>query len=370
VIRLVSIKFTITDQGIGIPKNKLHLLFTPFTQLDSGLKKAYSGAGIGLSICKNLIDLMNGNFEVTSEESIGTTFSFTIRLPEYTPVNSINAINYKALIGKSVLIIDDNETNLKYIENTLLQSKMFVMKSTSAKHAIDDYLINKIPFAMIIVDICMADIDGCELANIARNNYGYKCPIFGMSSINTDLIPDKHNFTKIMMKPINSLELISTLSKAEDPASPVTPSWSRSSSIAAPITYDTAILLVEDNQVNIDVTVSQLEIIGYKNVTVAKTGTEAVALAKKNKYNIIFMDISLSADMDGIEATERILAYYKQIGHKMAIIGLTANTMHETIALAKSVGMKKVLLKPVSIDTLMGAVPAPITPQPQLALRA
>jgi signal transduction histidine kinase/DNA-binding response OmpR family regulator len=350
-IKLVTIKFSVRDNGIGIPMNKVGMLFTPFLQLDAGLKKTYSGAGIGLSICKNLINLMNGHFNVVSKENDETTFSFTIRLPEYSArTNQLSSINYDALIGKSILIIDDNETNLRFIESTLLRCKMLAMKANSPRSAIDDYLIHKIPFSMIIVDICMADIDGCELAKMIRETYGYECPIFGMSSINVDLLPtnDIAIFKKIMMKPISSMELISTLSLKGQPPSP-SPCVSRRSSASSIIEK---ILLVEDNKVNIDVTISQLETLGYKDIAIAVDGRNAIRLVKENKYTIILMDISLGADLDGIELTEKILSVYKNI-HKPRIIGLTANTMTETLQMAKNAGMEKILVKPVSIDTLM-----------------
>jgi CheY-like chemotaxis protein len=212
---------------------------------------------------------------------------------------------------------------------------------------------------MIIVDICMADIDGCELANRIRNVYGYTCPIFGMSSINSDLLPPSQTeiFKKIIMKPFTTMELIATLSKPLPSASP--PCVSRRSSNATAI--NDRILLVEDNKVNIDVTLSQLETLGYKDITVATNGQDAIKLVKENKYTIILMDISLGADLDGIEVTERILNIYKH-NHKTRIIGLTANTMTETLQMAKTAGMESILVKPVSIDTILGELRSPKPP--------
>jgi signal transduction histidine kinase/CheY-like chemotaxis protein len=350
-IKLVTIKFSIKDSGIGIPENKLSMLFNPFVQLDTGLKKKHNGTGIGLSICKNLIDLMNGSIEVTSEEFHGSTFSFTIRLPEYSPINnSINVINYDYLIGKSILVIDDNGTNLKFIEQTLLKCKMLVLKASSAQEAIDDYLINRIPFSMILIDICMSGIDGCELEALLRNKYSYKCPIFGMSSIGIEYIPNNHKFTKILTKPISSLELISTLSlHAMIPTArrTSTPEITRNSK---------SILIVEDNFINMDVTISQLESLGYTIIDTAMSGPIALQKIKQKFYDIILMDISLGSELDGIETTEKIKIYYKSIQKSPKIIGVTANTMNSILDLARAAGMEPILLKPVSINQLSNAI--------------
>jgi len=379
-IKLTTIEFIIKDTGIGIPKNKLSLLFQPFSQLDTGLKKSYNGAGIGLSICKNLVSLMNGSINVESEENVGSIFSFQLRLPEYTQLTQVENYNYDKLIGKSILIVDDNSTNLKFLESTLLKCKMFVMKSTSAIDAIDNYLINAIPFDIIILDICMNNIDGVELANKIRNDYNYACPIFGMSSVNPEMVNDTY-FEKIMTKPMNSLEIISTLNnyyvkkptklsdsnplprrRIENIIHPIltrTKSLSQDAIILKKNFSEYNILLVEDNTINIEVTLEQLSTIGIKHIDVATNGQLGFDSAKNKHYDVILMDISLSGVIDGIEATEKILDHYKFFKNTQRpprIIALTANTMTDTLNTATNAGMEKILLKPVRIDDLRTAL--------------
>jgi two-component system, NarL family, capsular synthesis sensor histidine kinase RcsC len=133
---------------------------------------------------------------------------------------------------------------------------------------------------------------------------------------------------------------------------------------------DAVILLVEDNPINVEVTLEQLSTIGIKNIDVAISGQLGLDAAKNKNYDIILMDISLSGVIDGIEATEKILEHYKFFKPKTShprIIALTANTMTETLNSASKAGMEKILLKPVRIDdlrTALGVAP----PKPHLII--
>jgi CheY-like chemotaxis protein len=371
--------------------------------------------GLGLSICKNLIELMNGSIDVKSTENLGSSFIFTIRLPEYTTITSIDESHYKTLIGKTAIIIDDNKTNLKFIEQTLIKCKMPLTTCDSSIDSLE-YFKNTVPFDFIILDICLPNMDGCELSNKIRNEYKYTCPIIGISSINQDQLDKNiynHYFDVILTKPIQSIELISTILMllSEKPKLPQTvpptrrptkkntrtilsdsectlnnsqkkhtayltprnsidcsddelPQHLTQRSISSHNVYnplyqqssshtniiDLEILLVEDNEINAQITFDQFNSFGVNKIDHAINGTCGFDMAKNKLYDVIFMDISMPG-MDGIECSEKILEFYKNKNTKTPyIIALTANTMTETLAAAKNSGMKKILLKPVKID--------------------
>jgi signal transduction histidine kinase/CheY-like chemotaxis protein len=383
---LETLKFEIIDTGIGIPKDKQLQLFQPFMQMDTSLRKKHGGIGLGLSICKNLVEMMNGSIGVISSEGRGSTFHFTIRLPTHISTSRNNDDLMKILKGKRVLIVDDNVVNLKFLTSTLSKWKMSCTFFTSANDAIETCLDNGVDMDAIITDICLPSIDGVQFARLIRE-YGYTCPIIGVSSINIENV-QTDDFDIVLQKPINSFDLVDIISELIASTQPIRkcPSGNSINSmmmssmrnggggcIDFPVTpreglilkntiqdlEDVSILLVEDNITNVKVTIEQLQTFGVKTIDVANDGQTGYDKIRQGNYHIVLMDICLPGEMDGIECTERAIEYYKL--HRPDeiqpyFIALTANTMSETIQAAIDVGMAKILTKPIRLGELKSIV--------------
>jgi signal transduction histidine kinase/DNA-binding response OmpR family regulator len=382
---LETLKFEIIDTGIGIPKEKQTYIFQPFSQVDSSLRKKHGGVGLGLSICKNLVDLMNGSIGVISNEGKGSTFFFKIRLPIHTTTTRNSEDTLRILKNKRVLIVDDNEVNRKFLATTLYKWKMSCTLFSSAQEAIEMCFDNQVDLDLIITDICLPHIDGVQFARIIREK-GYACPVIGVSSINIEHI-DSDDFDYVFQKPLNSFDLIETIvtmlsstSRSESLGVPIQKCSSMMSlisprqqsltpNLSSPNDYvlkkrvedigDISILLIEDNSTNVKVTIEQLQTFGIKHIDIATDGTSGYDKIIGGDYHIVLMDICLAGEMDGIECTERALDYFSK--HRSGevrpyFIALTANTMSETMQAALDAGIEKILTKPIRLGELKSII--------------
>ena len=182
-----SISFSVKDTGIGIPDDKMPLIFDRFFQLDSSPRKQYSGAGLGLAICKSLSEMMGGTISARSNSpEVGTTFTF--ELPLLLPdedwnksVKEYKEIPEKFLVGKNILCVEDNETNLKFVTALLVKRGAYVTTAPNGRVALD--IMEKNDFDIVLLDIRMPVMDGIETIQHIRadeaENKGYTPVIAG-----------------------------------------------------------------------------------------------------------------------------------------------------------------------------------------------
>jgi len=165
------VRFSITDTGIGIPKSKIDLLFSKFTQIDSSATRQFGGTGLGLALAKRLTELMGGQIGVKSEEGKGSEFWFTVRLE----IQSADKINKKAagpLKGKRILLVDDNVTDREITHRMLESWSIETIDAIDGKHALQLLLSAQqqhAPFDLAILDSRMPIMDGKALANTIKN---------------------------------------------------------------------------------------------------------------------------------------------------------------------------------------------------------
>ncbi len=213
-----SVLFGVKDTGIGIPDDKMPFIFDQFYQLDSTLKKQYRGAGLGLAICKNLVTMMGGRIGARSNSpEAGTTFFF--ELPLVLPdgesgvsVKQSESIPENFLVGKSILCVEDNETNLKFVTALLLKKGVRVTTAPNGRAALD--IMEKNDFDMVLLDIRMPVMDGIETIRRIRaeeaENKGYTPVIAGttyMMKKNKDEIM-KNGFDGYLSKPFSEEDLM------------------------------------------------------------------------------------------------------------------------------------------------------------------
>jgi len=201
--------FYVKDSGIGIPKDKLNVIFERFRKLDENNSKLYRGTGLGLTISKKLIQLLGGEMWVESQFGVGSTFYFSLpHFGEYTSNNSIDIEKEGQLPywkNKSVLIVEDEEYNFLFLERLLIQTSITIYKAKNGIEAIEQFKAHK-DLNLILMDIKMPDMDGITATKIIKqlNN---KIPIiaqtaFAMKGDDEDLITA--GCDDYISKPINT----------------------------------------------------------------------------------------------------------------------------------------------------------------------
>ena len=195
-----NLRFTVTDSGIGIPDTRIDRLFKPFSQADSSTTKEYGGTGLGLVICKLLVEAMGGTIGVSSKEGVGTDFFFELSQKEAPTESVITDIHntddtdntrgsshtrkaapgYKKLKpqlrqGASVLIVDDNEINLMILEECFRDSQIALRSASGGREALA--LAETVRFDVILLDLHMPELDGLSVARAIRANTAISQPV-------------------------------------------------------------------------------------------------------------------------------------------------------------------------------------------------
>ena len=356
------IRFSVRDQGIGIPENKLNLIFDSFTQVDSSTSKTYGGTGLGLTISRRLAELMGGRIWVESIPGEGSTFSFTIALQELEQDKSKTS-QLSSFNGLMAMVVGDNKTNRDYL-TTLLSSLGFTV--STADYA-DDALIKlcsarnegRLP-VLLLVDLSMPGVDGWSLMKTLKEQVGFEkvhrilmtsVGIRGDASLCKELGIDGY-----LVKPIVSDELQEILghvlaleAKENRERWPVTMHQIREDQARY------SLLVVDDVQVNRVVARAILQRIGH-DVTCAESGIEALELLAKRSFDAIFMDVQMP-DMDGLDCTRAIRSLEISSGtSRMPIIAMTAYAMTGDIDICLEAGMDGYVSKPTKQEKFREAL--------------
>jgi PAS domain S-box-containing protein len=346
----VKLEFRITDTGIGIPPERLGLLFKPFSQVDSSTTRKYGGTGLGLAICDRLCQLMGGRISVESAVGKGSCFHFTIQTNEAPAAETAASLKFGALPAGNVLVVDDHRVNRAALHDALRSWSMNPLLAANAAEALQ--VAESTVISVAIVEQTIAGTSGMDLVEKLRAIHPQLLIIFytpASESPRRGENPDSKTYR--LPKPIRPFALHEVLRHMLNGSS--SNSHSSPSVTAAPVrlseTIPLDILLVEDNLVNQKVAVRFLQRLGYTADCVAN-GLEAVAAVSKRNYHLILMDVQMP-EMDGYEATRAIRAAWSG-GPKPVIIALTANAMQGDRALCLEAGMDDYITKPVKIDAI------------------
>ncbi|MCE7064594.1 hybrid sensor histidine kinase/response regulator [Dyadobacter sp. CY326] len=352
----IELNFQIKDTGIGIPADKLDRLFVAFSQVDSSHTRKYGGTGLGLVISQRLVSLMGGTISVDSEPDKGTCFQFSIcaQISTETQRQYVH-FNTAENEGKCVLVVDDNETNLRIFQAQLEQWKLLPTLATSGKEALE-ILDNGAKFDLVISDQQMPEMDGIMLAGKIKERFP-TLPIFLLSSVGDDKKKNFRDlFAAILTKPVKhqqlgqliQLELKNQGDQVREPAlSPVKAPLNEDFALKYPL----KIFIAEDNQINEMLFVKILSKLGYQP-EVTRDGIEVVAKAIAEKCDVIFMDVQMP-ELDGLEATRRIR---KQHIDQPYIIAMTANAMKEDREDCLQAGMDDYISKPLRYDDITSSL--------------
>ncbi len=355
------IYFSVTDTGIGIPTETQAKLFSAFKQADSSTTRQYGGTGLGLTICRQLIELMDGEIGVKSNPGKGATFWFSVPLSESHEKIEKFLVDETLLHNKRLLVVDDYATYAEALQQHARSWGMDARITCNGERALDILRACKTKqqtFDLIAVDLDMPGINGVELIRqIRQETLTPNTPCLLISATHT--LPDKAflaaaGINRAIAKPdtvsqlkavfLNLLGAVSQEKKAEPQRSLELPD-------------NLQILVAEDNDVNRLVIKGLLKSLGVTS-TLVENGEQAVMLLQGNHdlYDLVFMDCEMPI-MDGYQAVEAIRRMEMQYSlTKIPIVALSAHAVSEMVEKSLAAGMDDHLAKPVNAEALLKAI--------------
>ncbi|MBD2595679.1 response regulator [Nostoc spongiaeforme FACHB-130] len=358
--------FTVSDTGIGIPRDRLDRLFKPFSQVDASMTRRYGGTGLGLAISKCLSEIMGGRMWIESEVGQGSTFNFTLTLQVDASVIDNSYSIYPELLGKRLLLITDHG-NLQKCLTWQLQS-LGVDVQTIEFRAIQQCLELHPTFDLAILDVDSPHLDILELiTQIRAIPQQQNLPLVMLSYKGKQTLEVKQiaaEFTAFLHKPVRHYQLQNTLlqivrgswSTRRVDTQITIPSYSRLPAPHLPRIDDQLaqnlplkILLVEDVLVNQKIALKMLNRLGFR-ADVANNGREALEALQRQLYDVVFMDIQMP-EMDGWETTMRIRQEFSPQVQPW-IIAMTAHARPEDRQECLRVGMDDYISKPIRLEAL------------------
>jgi PAS domain S-box-containing protein len=366
------LRVEVRDSGIGIPPDKLHLLFQPFSQVDASTSRQYGGTGLGLSIVRELVERMGGTVAVTSTPGTGSTFWFTITLTKQVDISRPASERFVSLSGARVLIVDDNANSRRIIE--ALVTSWGMKSATAAGGAEALTMLHRAaqaatPYQVALLDVMMPELDGIELARLIKTDPALAATavIFISSVGSRKELKGRLQGLEIcgwLMKPVPESALYDGLVKVLADGHPATTQAAATSPCASVSQFGGAhrVLLAEDNPINQKVARLQLKKLGLE-VDVAANGREAVEAMMRLPYDVILMDCQMP-EMDGYEATREIRRREAGASH-VTIVALTAHALPEDRAKCLAAGMDGYISKPVTLEALQRALAEVLAAKPR-----
>jgi PAS domain S-box-containing protein len=371
----VTMRFEVSDTGVGISQEAQSRIFDEFSQADGSTTRKHGGSGLGLAISKQLVDMMGGSIQVQSALGSGSTFSFTstFEKQETQPVMPMGM-----LTGVRALIVESTAINRGILHSQMSNWGMTNRVAETRDQAVEllaHAAARGAPYDIAIIDLGLPGLDAVELARAIRGRADIgKIRLVVLTRRQLDLRNAREaGIDACLSKPVRQTVLYECLVNvmAGQPQEAVAAPAVREQISAAPTGLRGNILLVEDNLINQQVALGILQIQGY-NVTVVNNGREALDAHAQSRFDLILMDCHMP-EMDGFEATREIRAREQaRPGKRVPVIALTANAMAQDREACLNAGMDDHLSKPFSMLTLQEMLDrwipqAPPSPQSQVA---
>ncbi|HZU25060.1 MAG TPA: response regulator, partial [Bryobacteraceae bacterium] len=331
-------------------------LFQPFEQADSSTTRNYGGTGLGLAISQRIVHLMGGEIWVHSEPGAGSTFHFTFPAPLAHAVTEVRNSDSGDLAGVRVLIVDDNATNRRILEELARQWRMFADSAVSGADALvhlAEAAAAGSPYRLILLDEQMPGMDGLQVVEAIRSS-----PVLSGVSVlmltSSDQTSSAERSRRLgvkcyLVKPVKPAELRASchaaLNQSRLPDQP-----EKMAGVAKIGGAGLKILLAEDNPVNQRLAVAILNRMGHQ-VTVASNGSEAVAMSASAEFDLILMDVQMP-EMDGFEAALAIRLRDLTTQTHTPIIAMTAHAMRGDRERCLRAGMDDYISKPIQVERL------------------
>jgi signal transduction histidine kinase/CheY-like chemotaxis protein len=359
----VLLSFEVRDSGIGMEPETIKQLFEPFIQGDASSTRQHGGTGLGLTLVRGLVSLMDGNLDVSSSPGRGSVFTFTLPFEAIydaaDPAGAVHASHH----GKRVLVMDDNSTNRRVLRGQLQPAGLEVKEAATGADTLKsmhDAQQSGQPFDVVIVDDQMPDCDGFSFASQVKATPGIAASqlILLTSLERHDTVKSLANagFAGYLTKPVRGRELRAcierVLEREQGGSSGRFQGLVTRSSLTAEQgqgRYLGRVLVVEDNIVNQQVAKRFIERLGCE-VTLVGNGERAVEACRSTEFGLVLMDVQMPV-MDGLAATREIRSR-EATGRRVPIIALTASAMTDEVARCMAAGMDAVLAKPLEIGKL------------------
>ncbi len=352
---IIELKISVIDSGIGLTESQKENIFNSYTQADISTTRNYGGTGLGLTISKKLVELLDGEIFVESEYKKGSNFSFTFK--SY----SKNNLTYLDYLPKNIkeelrlLIYVVNPYSRMVLSEILRTSNFDVTIVNSSSDSIEN--INKSnnnPFDIIFLDSEIPINDINTLYKLLESNIRDAKIVFMINGYEEEVVIDKVSNFKLdsfLIKPFTPLSLFKTISNLfvneiseNDINYNINESFNDKN-----LFKNKKVLLAEDNEINQMVAEELLSNVGI-NVDIANNGEEALQKAKMNDYDLILMDLQMPI-LDGYIATKRIREYASKT--KLPIIAMTADAMDDVREKCLEVGMNDFITKPINPELLI-----------------
>ena len=361
-----TLRFSVSDTGIGIPKDKTQFLFDKFTQADASTTRKYGGTGLGLAISRQLAEMMGGEIGVESEEGKGSLFWFTACFDKQADSLRSEPHPPTGLEGVRVLIVDDNATSRRNLDTRMTALSMRPSEAQDGQEALQamvQAVEENDPFQVAVIDLQMPEMDGMALGRAIRADKRLAATrMVILRSLGANV--EARDFAKIgyaacLTKPIRHQELRDALSLALQ--GQTGQEARQSSGSTRPAAREiinrfrgtkVRILLAEDNITNQQVAIGILKKLGIKTSDAVANGAEALKALEIIPYDLVLMDVQMP-EMDGLEATRKIRNPESAVkNHSVPIIAMTAHAMQGDRELCLEAGMDDYVTKPVSPQTL------------------
>ena len=356
-----TLRFIISDTGIGMSKEFLPKLFESFSQEDSSSTSKYGSTGLGMSITKNLVEMMNGSIEVESEKGKGTTFTVSVTLQGSERRRFHSHADELQPRDMCVLVIDDDPVACEHAKLVMGQVGISCESALSGAEGVKMVKLRharREPYNLILVDWKMPEMDGVETTRQIRSIVGYDAAIIILTSYNWYEIVEeakKAGVDSFVPKPLFAATVMDEFRNAFKKKC-------EGMHAAKTDLRGCRILVAEDIAINAEIMVMMLGMREIK-ADVANNGKVAVDMFATHEvgcYDAILMDMRMP-EMDGLEATRKIRAMNRRDAKTIPIIALTANAFDEDVQRSLQAGLNAHLSKPVEPDALFATLECLIT---------
>lgn len=351
----ITLLFYVEDTGVGIRENQIETIFNSFTQAEESISRKYGGSGLGTTIVKQLVNLMNGEVWVESPSQIstnpaypGSKFSFTIeaysneKLEKNIDVSEI----HQAHDIRALVILRNPHTKHRFIrllEHEKINYDLFDIQDQKQEELIKKLKATTKQYHIIII-MDETGLNGFQIAkelNKKRLTDTYIVMMISANHKHDNYVQSKqYGIDYYIVEPFESLDVIHSLFDSFPNVERIPEDMSDK------FQPDLSILVVEDNDINVKVAETIFSNLGY-TIDIARNGSDAIKKVKNKHYDIVFMDLVMP-DIDGVQATVEI----RGSGYQMPIVAMTATANYKTKSKAIASGMNDYIVKPVKIDTI------------------